>query len=106
MTDIKSEAVIFQCDYMDRPAGRDNPEFVKPVTLNNVPDFQGIHITAVTCRGCNTAIRAKGTTEANCVHDIDISNSTFVYNKKATDIDEATAKLALKDVQLLKNQAE
>lgn len=106
MTDIKDEAVIFQCDYMDRPAGRDNPDFVKPTTLENVPDFQGIHITAVTCRGCKIAISAKGTTEANCVHDIDISNSTFVYNKKAKDIDEATAKLTLKDVKLLKNQAE
>ena len=106
MTDIKDEAVIFQCDYMDRPAGRDNPDFVKPATLENVPDFQGIHITAVTCRGCKIAISAKGTTEANCVHNIDISNSTFVYNKKAKDIDEATAKLTLKDVKLLKNQAE
>jgi polygalacturonase len=106
MTDIKDEAVIFQCDYMDRPAGRDNTDFVKPTTLENVPDFQGIHITAVTCRGCKTAISAKGTTEASCVHDIYISNSTFVYNKKATDIDEATAKLTLKDVKLLKNQAE
>lgn len=101
MTDIKDEAVVFQCDYLDRPAGRDNPEVVKPTTLENVPDFQDIHINGITCRGCTTGIKAKGTAEASCVHNIDISRSTFIYNKVATDIDEATAKLTLTNVQLI-----
>ena len=101
MTDIKDEAIVFQCDYMDRPAGRDNPEFVKPTTLENIPDFQDIHIRNITCRGCTTGIKAKGTTEANCVHDIDITGATIIYNKVATDIDEATAKLTLTNVQLI-----
>ncbi len=104
MTDIKDEAIVFQCDYLDRPAGRDVPAQPTPATQENVPDFQGIHITAVTCRGCNTAIRAKGTPRANCVHDIDITNSTFIYNKVATDIDKATAKLTLTNVNLVENK--
>ena len=99
MTDIKDEAVVFQCDYMDRPAGRENPDFQQQRKLENVPDFQDIHIDNVVCRGCKTAIRAKGTTEAACVHDITIKNSTFVYNKVSTDIDEATAKLQLTEVK-------
>lgn len=104
MTDIRDEAVVFQCDYMDRPAGRENPEFQQPKKLENVPDFQGIHIKNVTCRGCDTAIRAKGTTEARCVHDIDISNSVFIYNKVSTDIDDATAQIKLTDVRLIENK--
>lgn len=107
MTDIKDEAVIFQCDYMDRPAGRDTPSSAsdtQPSTLENVPDFQGIHITNVTCRGCDMAIRAKGTPEARCVHDIDISNSVFIYNKVSADIDTATAQLTLTNVKLIKNK--
>lgn len=104
MTDIRDEAVVFQCDYIDRPAGRENPEFQQPKKLENVPDFQGIHIKNVTCRGCDTAIRAKGTTEARCVHDIDISNSVFIYNKVSTDIDDATAQIKLTDVRLIENK--
>ena len=104
MTDIRDEAVVFQCDYMDRPAGRENPEFQQPKKLENVPDFQGIHIKNVTCRGCDTAIRAKGTTEARCVHDIDISNSVFIYNKVSIDIDDATAQIKLTDVRLIENK--
>jgi hypothetical protein len=101
MTDIKDEAIVFQCDYMDRPAGRDNPDFAGPKKLENIPDFQDIHISDITCYGCTTGIKAKGTTEANCVHDIDINNATIIYNKVATDIDEATAKLTLTNVQLI-----
>jgi polygalacturonase len=104
MTDIKDEAIVFQCDYMDRPAGRENPEFTQPATLEKIPDFQGIHISDIVCRGCKTGIKAKGTAEANCVHDIDISNSIIVYNKKATDIDKETAQLTLTRVKLVENK--
>jgi putative two-component system response regulator len=69
--------------------------------LENIPDFQDIHISSINCYGCTTGIKAKGTTEANCVHDIDITGATIIYNKVATDIDEATAKLTLTNVQLI-----
>ena len=98
------EAIVFQCDYMDRPAGRDNPDFVRPANLENVPEFQDIHINNVTCYGCATAIKAKGTTEARCVYGIDITNSTIIYNKNATDIDDATAQLKLTDVRMVENK--
>lgn len=104
MNDIKDEAIVFQCDYMDRPAGRDNPDFVRPANLKNVPEFQDIHINNVTCYGCATAIKAKGTTEARCVYGIDITNSTIIYNKNATDIDDATAQLKLTDVRMVENK--
>lgn len=104
MTDIKDEAIVFQCDYMDRPAGRENPEFQGPKKLEFVPDFQDIHIQNIVCRGCATGIKAKGTAEANCVHDIDITDATILYNKVATDIDEATAKLKLTNVKLVENK--
>ena len=104
MTDIKDESIVFQCDYMDRPAGRENPEFQGPKKLEFVPDFQDIHIQNIVCRGCATGIKAKGTTEANCVHDIDITDATILYNKVATDIDEATAKLKLTNVKLVENK--
>ena len=104
MTDIKDEAIVFQCDYMDRPAGRENPDFQGPKKLEFVPDFQDIHIQNIVCRGCATGIKAKGTTEANCVHDIDITDATILYNKVATDIDEATAKLKLTNVKLVENR--
>ena len=104
MTDIKDEAIVFQCDYMDRPAGRENPDFQGPKKLEFVPDFQDIHIQNIVCRGCATGIKAKGTTEANCVHDIDITDATILYNKVATDIDEATAKLKLTNVKLVENK--
>lgn len=104
MTDIKDEAVVFQCDYMDRPAGRENPDFAKPANLKNVPDFQDIHVSNIVCRGCTTGIKAKGTEAAQCVHDIDITNATIIYNKVATDIDAATTQIKLTDVKLVENK--
>lgn len=104
MTDIKDEAVVFQCDYMDRPAGRENPDFAKPANLKNVPDFQDIHISNIVCRGCTTGIKAKGTEAAQCVHDIEITNATIIYNKVATDIDAATTQIKLTDVKLVENK--
>ena len=104
MTDIKDQAIIFQCDYVDRPAGSDEkavPTFTEE-QLRWKPDFQDIHITGITCRGAGTAIQAAGIRGLQCVHDIDISNSTFIYNKVGSLIDEETAQLKLTDVKLLK----
>jgi len=106
MTDIKDEAIVFQCDYVDRPAGSD-PNAVPTYTeeqRKSAPDFQGIHIKNVTCRGANTGIRASGLLGLDCVHDIDIADCTIIYNKVATQIDEKTAKLTLKGIKLLENK--
>ncbi len=104
MTDIRDEAIVFQCDYVDRPAGSD-PNAVPTFTDEQrrlAPDFQGIHIDNVTCRGAWTAIKASGIKGLDCVHDIDIRNTTVVYYGNDKDIDPQTARLTLDNVTLVK----
>ena len=107
MTDIKDEAVIFQCDYVDRPAGSDGktPSYSEK-QLRLAPNFQDIHISDIVCRGAATAVKAKGIEGLSCIHDIDISRSTFIYNQKGADIDEATTKISLIDVKMTENKAQ
>ena len=104
MTDIKDEAIVFQCDYVDRPAGSD-PNAMPTFTEEQrqwSPDFQDIHISRVTCRGAHTAIKASGIQGLNCIHDIDISNSTLLYRKAGQQIDDNTARLQLNNVIIKK----
>ena len=104
MTDIKDQAIIFQCDYVDRPAGSD-PNVVPTFTEEQrrwAPEFQDVHIENVTCRGAQTGIYASGIKGLDCIHDIDIKNTTIIYNKKGQQIDEETAKLKLENVKLQK----
>ena len=100
MSDISGEAVIFQCDYVNRPAGSEDATNENAKDLVNVPEFTDVHIDNVICRGAKIAISAHGIENLNCVHDIEIRNSTFVYTKKSTDIDTTTAQLTLTDVTL------
>lgn len=104
MNDITDEAIVFQCDYVDRPAGHDEKKETKAVKLEKVPDFTDIDITRVVCRGSKTAIKAKGVEGLDCIHDIKISNSTIVYSQKGLDIDENSAHLALDNVQVVKDE--
>ena len=100
MTDIIAEAITFQCDYVDRPAGSTD-DGKQPAQVHNVPEFTGIHISNVVCRGSRTGIKASGISGYNCVHGITIANSTIVYTDKATDIDPATASLALTEINFV-----
>ena len=110
MTDIAHEAVIFQCDYADKAPGEtsdlyNQKDYLKQFTEEEfkwTPDFQDIHITGITCRGAQTAVKAAGLPGLNCVHDIDISNSTFVYHQNAQLIDDKTARLKLTNVKMIK----
>lgn len=104
MNDITDEAIVFQCDYVDRPAGHDEKKETKAVKLEKVPDFTDIDIIRVVCRGSKTAIKAKGVEGLDCIHDIKISNSTIVYSQKGLDIDENSAHLALDNVQVVKDE--
>lgn len=83
MTDIKDEAIVFQCDYWDNHVGA--KENKAPVAKEYVPNFKDIHISDVICRGAETAISAHG--EPGMIHDITIDNSIFFYTDKAQDID-------------------
>ena len=96
MTDIRDEAVVFQTDYADRPAGYDDKQPAQ--TQDFLPDFSDIHISRIVCRGCATAVRASGTLAT--VHDIVIEDATFFYNERATAIDDP-AMIRLENVRFL-----
>lgn len=109
MSDIKDEAVIIQCDYVNLPAGMkkaDAQPYVEQLKQKGekIPFFQDINISNVTCRGCNTAIRAAGIEGMDAVKDINISNSTFVYTVNGNKTDTATATVNLKNVELVKDK--
>ena len=105
MNDIADEAVIFQCDYVDRPAGSSAKKAasVDAAKAEYVPEFTDIHISNVVCRGTRTAIRANGIEGFSCVHGITLSNSTFIYTEAAAVIDAKTVQLELKDVKMVKD---
>ena len=84
MTDIRDEAIVFQTDYADRPAGFDSNQPAQ--TQNFLPDFSDIHISRVVCRGCATAVRASGTLAT--VHDITLKDCTLFYHEKAAVLDD------------------
>ena len=105
MNDITDEAIVFQCDYVDRPAGSEGKK-AKTSGSEFVPEFTDIHISNVVCRGAKTAIKAKGIEGMNCIHDIEIANSTIVYTSKGADIDEATAKVKLSNVIIVEDKAQ
>ena len=105
MNDITDEAIIFQCDYVDRPAGSEG-KTAKKAGGEFVPEFTDIHISNVVCRGAKTAIRAKGIEGLDCIHDINISNSTIVYTSNGKEIDENTAKVNLVNVNIVEDKAE
>lgn len=96
MTDIRDEAIVFQTDYADRPAGRESNKASTQKVF--VPEFTDIAISGVICRGCRTAIRAKGTLET--IHGISVSDCVFFYTDKATDI-VAPEMIKTKNVRLI-----
>ena len=112
MTDIKDEAIVFQCDYFDKPAGskKKDPEWTdfSEQQRQYIPIFEDIHINNVVCRGTKTAIKASGNlglgdqyNKERYVRNIDIQNTTIVYQKTGADIDDKTAKLNLTNVRLI-----
>ena len=104
MSDIAKEAIVFQCDYSDHNADW-SPKRSTNLTekqQKRIPDFQDIHISNIVCRGCKTAIKAKGLPDLQCVHDITIDNATITYRKNANQIDDATTDIKLTNVRLVK----
>lgn len=103
MTDIKDEAIVFECTYEDKKAGYTS-KADKAVKLEKIPEFTDIDISNVTCRGAKVGVSAHGIEGQNCVHDINIKNSTIVYTKQADDIDTKTAKVNYENVTLTKER--
>ena len=107
MTDIKDEAIGFQCDYVNRHAGDDGKDPVITDEMRRLaPQFQDIHITNVVCRGCNTGIKAKGIKGLNCISNINISNCQIVYTKTPKDMDTETTQISMEQVTLKKDKME
>lgn len=82
MTDIKDEAIVFQCDYVDRAVGA-KAQTNKPTSFS--PNFTDIHISDVVCYGAKTGIKATGA--KGMIHGIEVSNSTIIYTKTDKAID-------------------
>jgi polygalacturonase len=81
MTDIKDEAIVFQCDYFDNHVGAQATENKETKFL---PHFTDIHISDVTCYGAKVGIKADG--EPGMVDGITIKNSTIFYTDKDREI--------------------
>lgn len=96
MTDIKDEAIIFECSYIDKKYSvkEDGQKSSVIKDAPFAPEFTDIHISDVVCRGAKTAISAHGLPGLRCIHNITIDNSTFFYTEKDIDTDE-TAEIKL-----------
>ena len=112
MTDIADEAIIFQCDYVNKPAGgaplqlprggesqsantaqpKASPRVGVEGASAFIPRFHDIHINNVVCRGAGTGIYAHGIEGYDCI-DVTIENTKIVNATKETDIDDKTAKV-------------
>ncbi|MBP3202161.1 MAG: glycoside hydrolase family 28 protein [Bacteroidales bacterium] len=92
MADITEEAIVFQTDYADRPAGYEDNEAAK--TLNFIPDFQDIEMERVVCRGCSVGVKAQGRE----IRNILLKDSHFFWYDAATDIQKADM-ITLENVQ-------
>jgi len=97
MNDITGEAISFQCNYVNMPAGYKGGKNVIEEIIH-IPQFRDIHIDHVICRGCKTGIKAAGIQGLECVKDITIENSTIKYTNVDRQIDEETAQLTLLNV--------
>ncbi len=89
MSDIKGEAIIFECTYADKKysVSDDKAKTVVPQNAEYVPEWSDIHISNVVCRGAKTAVSAHGLPGYECLKNITIDNSTFFYTKTDKDID-------------------
>lgn len=89
MTDIRGEAIVFECGYVNRPAGEDVNEQKAAIDAPFAPQFTDIHISNVVCRGARTAIEATGIEGLRCIWGVTVENSTFFYTNCDKKIENA-----------------
>jgi hypothetical protein len=99
MTDIKGEAIVFECGYVNRPAGENVEEQKAAADAPFAPQFTDIHISNVVCRGARTAIQAEGIEGLRCIWGVTVENSTFFYNHTERKI--VNAEIELKDCRFV-----
>ena len=88
MSDIKDEAIIFECTYQDKAVGRE-VEKLDESDVKFAPQFSDIHISNVVCHNCETAISAAGIPSLRTIFDIDIDGCTFFYTKRDKSVENA-----------------
>lgn len=105
MTDIRDEAITFECTYFDNKVNADKKKNAKTEVKEApfTPEFTDIHIKNIICRGAKTAVKAHGLPGLNCVHGITIDSSVFFYTKNAKDID-VTADVTFNSCQFITYQ--
>lgn len=85
MTDIKSEAIVFECTYQDKAVGKPiDSEQTLSAEPHFVPHFCDITIDNVVCYNSKVAISAQGIEGLKCIYDVEVKNSTFIYTDQAT----------------------
>lgn len=102
MTDIRGEAIVFECTYFDNKvnAGKKKTTDTEVKPNPYTPEFTGIEIKNVICRGAKTAIKASGLPGLQCIHGITISNSIFFYTKNDKLVD-TTADVTISGCQFV-----
>ena len=94
MTDIAQQAIVFECTYIDRKyaplvdPGTQQAQDVSYAGAQFAPCFRDIHISRVVCHNVPTAIKSVGLSGLECVSDVHVSDSHFVYTLCDTDIDD------------------
>lgn len=89
MNDIKDEAIVFECTYVDKKYSvkTDGKTATVAPDAPFKPEFTDIHISNVVCRNAKTAIAAKGLPGFKLIHGINIIGSSFFYTSKDKDIE-------------------
>ncbi|MBP5716015.1 MAG: right-handed parallel beta-helix repeat-containing protein [Bacteroidales bacterium] len=111
MNDIKDEAIIFDCTYidknyktmLDKKAGIEKPKADgeksekkkakekarEAMFMANdfAPDFQDIHIERVVCRECRYGLKTEPLKGRKCISKIEVKDCTLFYTVKGEDID-------------------
>lgn len=88
MTDIKDEAIVFECTYKDRAVGAEVSEEERE-DAPYAPHFCDIHISNITCLGAEKALVAEGIEGLRCIYDITIEDTTIFYTKSEGEIENA-----------------
>lgn len=92
MTDIKDEAIVFECTYKNRAVGLEE-EVGDSQEAPYAPHFCDIHISDVTCLRAERGLVAEGIEGLRTIYDVTIENSTFFYTKSDGEITNAEIEL-------------
>lgn len=85
MTDIKDEAIVFECGYENRAVGAEQQQ--NETTVAYAPEFCDIHISNVVCHNSKVAIAAEGINGLRSIYNVTVEDCHFFYTHSATLID-------------------